>query len=90
MIECQASRTVLKYLDGEGKVHTTEYKAIIACDGANSMVKRSFLTYWGVTYSQKYYERQYIEISVPPASNGKPAFDPPNTIHMWRARGFEI
>lgn len=90
MIEVQASRTVLKYLDGEGKLHTTEYQAIIGADGANSTVKRSFLTYWGVTYSQKYYERQYIEIVVPPNAEGKPALDPPNTIHMWRNRGFEI
>ncbi|KAK3916302.1 Kynurenine 3-monooxygenase, partial [Frankliniella fusca] len=55
---------------------------VVGCDGAYSGVRRLFMKKPMFNFSQTYIEHGYMELRIPPASDGEFAM-PPNFLHIW-------
>ncbi|CAG0905887.1 unnamed protein product, partial [Darwinula stevensoni] len=61
---------------------TREANLIVGCDGAYSAVRRQMTKRPMFNYSQEYIPHGYLELCIPPASNGDFAMEK-NYLHIW-------
>lgn len=62
--------------------HMVEAGLIVGCDGAYSSVRQSLLKEKTVDFSQLFISSWYLELHMPPTSDGSFAM-PPNHLHIW-------
>ena len=60
---------------------------IIGCDGAFSSIRRAMVKLIRFNYSQQYIEHGYIELCIPPKSDGSYAMEV-NYLHIWPRGSF--
>lgn len=66
----------------ENSRETCDTPYIIGCDGAFSTIRRSMMKVMRMNFSQTYIDHGYIELSIPPTSDGDFAMEV-NYLHIW-------
>jgi len=68
--------------ENNGEEVQAEADLILGCDGAYSAVRRQMMKMPRFNYSQTYIPHGYMELCIPPTSQGQFAMEP-NYLHIW-------